>query len=124
MYVLDTSVLIDVLRGSRAAAAWLASLAEIPYCSEISRTEVLRGVRSAERRPTERLLAELRWLPVDADVSRRAGELGRDHRRSHTGLATADLIVAATAQILGAKLATGNVRHYPMFKGLAAPYAG
>lgn len=124
MYVVDTSVLIDVLRGSRRAATWLAGLDELPACSEISRTEVLRGVRSAERSATERLLQALRWIPVDEAVSRRAGELGREHRRSHVGIATADLIIAATAQLLGAELATGNVRHFPMFAGLAPPYAG
>lgn len=123
MYVVDTSVLVDVLRGSRPAAAWLGTLDEVPACSEVSRTEILRGVRSAERTATERLLQALRWIPVDEAVSRRAGELGRKHRRSHTGLATADLLIAATAQLLGADLATGNVRHFPMFAGLSAPYA-
>ena len=122
MYVVDTSVLVDVLRGSRNAAAWLSGLEAVPACSEVTRTEVLRGLRSAERDATERLLGALRWIPVDEAVSRRAGELGRKHRRSHTGLATADLLIASTAQLLGAQLATGNVRHYPMFPGLAPPY--
>jgi predicted nucleic acid-binding protein len=122
--LLDTSVLIDVLRGSRAAARWLAGLGEVPLCSEISRTEVLRGVRSAERAPTERLLQALRWAPVDEAVSQRAGELGRRYRASHAGLGVADLLIAATAQTYGAELATGNVRHYPMFPRLAPPYAG
>lgn len=122
MYLLDTSVLIDVLRGSQAAAAWLASLDELPLCSEITRTEVLRGVRSPERTRTERLLQALRWAPVDEPISRRAGELGRRHRRSHRGLGVADLLIAATALTYDAHLATGNVRHYPMFPGLRAPY--
>src|SRR5215207_5285532 len=123
MYVLDTSVLIDVLRGSSPAADWLASLDEVPLCSEITRAEVLRGVRSPERTPTERLLGALRWAPVDEATSRRAGELGRRHRRSHRGLGVADMLIAATALIHDAELATGNVRHYPMFPGLRAPYA-
>lgn len=101
MYVLDTSVLIDVLRGSPAAAAWLADLAEVPLCS---------------------LLDALRWAPVDDTTSRRAGELGRRHRRSHRGLGVADLLVAATALVHDAELATGNVRYYPMFPALRPPY--
>jgi predicted nucleic acid-binding protein len=122
--LLDTSVLIDVLRGSAAAAAWLAGLDEVPLCSEVTRAEVLRGVRSGERAGTERLLAALRWAPVDETISRRAGELGRRHRASHRGLGVADLLIAATAQTYGAELATANVRHYPMFPRLAAPYEG
>lgn len=121
-YVLDTSVLIDVLRGSEPAARWLRELDEVPVCSEITRAEVLRGVRSAERRPTDRLLNALRWVAVDERVSRRAGELGRQYRRSHPGLSVADLMIAATALEVDASLATGNVRHYPMFPRLRPPY--
>jgi predicted nucleic acid-binding protein len=122
LHVLDTSVLIDVLRGSAAAADWMNRLDEVPVCSEVTRVEVLRGVRSAERGPTERLLTALHWLAVDERISRRAGDLGRQYRRSHAGLSTADLVIAATALELDAKLATGNVRHYPMFRRLRPPY--
>lgn len=120
--VLDTSVLIDVLRGSEPATRWLLTLDDVPICSEITRTEVLRGVRSAERSPTERLLQALRWIAVDERISRRAGELGREYRGSHTGLGVADLIIAATGLELDTLLATANVRHFPMFPGLQPPY--
>jgi predicted nucleic acid-binding protein len=36
--------------------------------------------------------------------------------------ASVDFVIAATAQLLEADLATANVRHYPMFAGLGAPY--
>jgi len=39
-------------------------------------------------------------------------------------MALADLVIAATAQDLGLELATGNVKHFPMFKSLRAPYEG
>jgi predicted nucleic acid-binding protein len=119
--VLDTTVLIDVLRGDEAAVAWLSGREEVPVCSEVTRAEVLRGARSAERAATERLLNALRWIPVDERVSRRAGELGRQHRRSHV-IAVADLLIAATAMELDATLATANTRHFPMFPRLRPPY--
>lgn len=122
MHVLDTSVLIDVLRGRPAAMAWLAALQQVPVCSEVTRAEVLRGMRSHERSATEELLTSLRWAPVDEVIGRRAGELGRRHRRSHRGIAVADLLIAATAMVHDASLATGNVRHFPMFPGLRPPY--
>ena len=122
MIVLDTSVLIDVLRGDVAATRFAASLEEVPACSEITRVEVLRGLRSQERRPTERLLATMRWIGVDEAIARTAGEFGRSFRASHRSLSTPDLIVAATAVVLGATLATMNVRDFPMFKSLRAPY--
>jgi predicted nucleic acid-binding protein len=122
VFVVDTSVLVDVLRGSPAAARWLIERDHVPWCSEITRIEILQGVRSHERGPTGRLLDGLRWVPVDATVSRRAGELGRQYRASHPGIGVAHLVIAATALELGAELATGNVRHYPMFEGLQPPY--
>ena len=120
--VVDTSVLIDVLRGSTAAVAWFTGLDEVPTCSEVTRVEVLQGVRAAERAPTERLLQTMRWMPVDESVSRSAGDLGRRYRRSHQGIGVADLIIAATCIETGSRLATMNTRHFPMFEPLAPPY--
>lgn len=122
MIVLDTTVLIDVLRGHRAALEYLRSLDAIPACSEITRVEVMRGIRHRERDSVERLMRSLRWIPVDEHIARRAGALGRTWRRSHA-LATADLVIGATAEELSADLATSNVRHFPMLEGLAPPYA-
>ncbi len=120
--VLDTSVLIDHLRGSDAAAGYLVSLDSRPTCSEITRIEIIQGLRSAERRAADRLFDLIAWAPVSETVARRAGELGRRWRRSHPGVGVADLAIAATAEDLDAGLATRNVKHFPMFEGLEAPY--
>jgi predicted nucleic acid-binding protein len=45
----------------------------------------------------------------------------REHRRSHTAIGLSDYRIAATALTEGLELATLNVRHYPMFPGLARP---
>jgi predicted nucleic acid-binding protein len=124
MAILDTSVVIDVLRGSSAATDFLLSLDEQPICSEVVRVEVMRGLRTAERAAAERLLHEIRWIGLDEPIARLAGEMGRKWRRSHAGISTRDLIVAATAQRLGAALVTTNVRDFPMFKDLQPPYEG
>jgi len=120
--VLDTTVLIDVLRGHPNAIAYLLALKDVPVCSEVSRVEVCRGLRSQERKPAEQLFRQLRWAAVDESVARIAGELGRSLRRSHTGIGVADLIIAATAEQVGLPLATTNIRHFPMVKGIRAPY--
>lgn len=120
--VLDTTVLIDVLRGHPAALAYVLEIEEVGVCSEVTRVEVLRGLRSEERRPVERLFQQLRWVPVDEAIAEAAGEFGRRLRRGHSGIGVADLIIAATAEQLGLPLATTNVRHFPMFKGLRPPY--
>lgn len=120
--VLDTSVLIDHLRASAPAAEYLASLKEPPSCSEISRIEVLQGLRSAERRAAGKLFALIDWVPITEIVAQRAGELGRRWRRSHPGIGVADLAIAATAEQIEATVATCNLKHFPMFSDLRAPY--
>ena len=120
--ILDTSVLIDHLRASAAATEYLADLDGRPSCSEISRIEVIQGLRSAERKAADKLFALIAWVPVTETIARRAGELGRKWRRSHPGIGVADLAIAATAEQLDVPLATCNVKHFPMFKGLRTPY--
>ena len=120
--LLDTTIVIDLLRGHRPALDFVRALESIPAASEITRVEVLRGVRSGERRLTERLLGTFSWIPLDESVARRAGDLGRRWRASHRGISTADLVIAATAIERGAALATLNVRNFPMIEGLQPPY--
>lgn len=120
--VLDTTVLIDLLRGHAPARDYLAGLERRLVCSEVTRTEIIQGLRSNERGAAERAFGVVRWVSVDESIARRAGALGRRWRRSHRSLALADLVIAATAQELGAELATSNLRHFPMFPGLSAPY--
>ncbi len=122
LIVVDTTVLIDILRGHIPAVEWAAALDRRMVATELTRTEILRGLRSHERGAAERLFAGIRWMGVTEAIARRAGELGRASRRSHRGLGTVDLLVGATALDLEAPLATSNVRHYPMFPDLVPPY--
>lgn len=120
--LLDTAILIDHLRGAAEAVEYLESLEQRPGCSEITRIEVVTGLRSAERAPAEQLFALIDWVPVDEPIAKRAGELGRRFRARHRGIDVADLAIAATADSLGIDLATPNVKHFPMFPGLEGAY--
>lgn len=122
--LVDTSVLIDYLRGYDDAAAVLeAERADAPlHASEITRLEVLAGMRSGEEAATYSLLATLDWHPVDTDTAEKAGELGRQWLPSHHTIDGADLAIAATTILASARLLTRNVKHFPMFPGLKSPY--
>jgi predicted nucleic acid-binding protein len=120
--VFDTSILIDILRADPAALDYVRSVPEVPKCSEVTRIEVARGLRSAERTSAERLFQTIRWVGLDEPIARRAGELGRRWDRHRPGISLADLVIAATAEQVDADLATTNVRHFPMFEALQRPY--
>lgn len=122
--VVDSSVLIDVLRDSEAATVALerASAREFPHSSAVVMTEVLIGMPPREEARTRELLEGVRWFPVDEAVAEEAGRLGRQWRPSHSGIDAADLIVAATANLLRLPILTRNVKHFPMFPDLRAPY--
>lgn len=124
--VLDTSVLIDHLRGRPTAATEI-----IPYAiawgdelwsSYVVRAEVLAGMRSGEETATRDLLGLISWVEVDESLSEAAGVLGRRFLASHPGIDIADLIVAALAEQLDGELKTTSVKHFPMIKGLKRPY--
>ncbi|MHB1235788.1 MAG: PIN domain-containing protein [Microbacteriaceae bacterium] len=122
--LVDTSVLIDVLLGEVAAAEVLrnARMAGPLHASEVTRLEVLAGMRPPEEAATRALLAALTWHPLDDRVAEVAGDLGRRWLSSNRGIDSADLAIAATAVLLDAALLTRNIKHFPMFSGVSAPY--
>jgi predicted nucleic acid-binding protein len=120
--LLDTTILVDVLRGGEAALRWLDAMEKRATLSVVSLTEVYAGARN---RREERQIAELealfRWLPVTIDIARRAGVFLRLFEKGH-GIDDADALIAATAEHHGLDLATLNVKHFPMFPRLQQPY--
>lgn len=125
MKLLDTTVAVDHLRG-RAPATEVV-LGELESgdplaASEVVRFELVAGVRPAEVDELEDLFTALAWVPVTRGISRAAGLLAGRYRPSHGGIDDMDYLIAATALVLDAELLTTNVRHFPMFLDLAAPY--
>lgn len=114
--LLDTTVVIDALRG-RAAAGRLLDLrrsSEAPYLCAINVEELWRGVREQERDTLELFLDGMRLAPL----GRREGELAGTWRRTYAAqgvtLSQADCLIAAAAIGVGAALATGNPKDFPM----------
>ncbi|MGB3687307.1 MAG: type II toxin-antitoxin system VapC family toxin [Ornithinimicrobium sp.] len=122
--VVDTSVVIDYLRGEEVAARVLErERAAAPLmASEVTRLEVIAGMRSAEEARTRLLLSALIWHPLDGVIAEAAGALGRRWLASHRGIDGADLAVAATTIVTNSRLLTRNVKHFPMFPDLQKPY--
>lgn len=123
--IVDTSVLIDHLRGearARDALSQSAAAGERLAASVLTKVEVLAGMRADEEAATRELLRSLHWIAVDDAIAERAGLLARAYLRSHPGVDPVDYVIAATAEQFQAQLWTRNVKHFPMFADLTSPY--
>jgi predicted nucleic acid-binding protein len=122
--LVDTSVIIDYLRGHLGAERALedARIRAPLHASEMTRLEVLAGMRSNEEGGTRALLSVFVWHPVDTVIAERAGEIGREWLPSHGSIDSADLAIAATVIVTGCELFTCNIKHFPMFTNLKRPY--
>lgn len=121
MILVDTDILIWVLRGREQAREWIRRTrgsGVLLAISSISIGEVAGATRSGERREVRRFLNSLAPLPVTMREAWQAAEYRRRYRRSHGSIELTDYLIAATAFTEGLPLATLNVRHFPMFEDL------
>jgi len=122
MHLLDTSVLVDILRKDAAALAWFASNATGAKASVISLTELYVGIRRQnEERDLVALERLVRPLVVDRDIAVHAGEFVRHYGPSHS-VELPDALIAAIAEHHELRLATLNIKHFPMFPKLKRAY--
>ena len=125
MIVLDTSVLIDHLRGRPEAHRALRGAVEegqLPAGSVLTKIEIATGMRSTERGAVETLFRALEWLPMTTPVADDADVLARRYRRSHASIDVVDYVIAATARSVGATVWNINVKHFPMIEGIRPPF--
>jgi predicted nucleic acid-binding protein len=114
--LLDTTVLIDVLRG-RPAAERLRELRgreHAPWICAVNVEEVMRGAHEEEQALVARFLGGLQIAPLGRVEGERAGRWRRDYARQGVTLQQADCLIAAAAVSVNAQLATGNPKHFPM----------
>jgi predicted nucleic acid-binding protein len=122
--LLDTDVLVDLIRGRPEALTWFAGLGTHPPAAGFAAMELVWGSQdAAELRRVRAFLTPFPLLwPSQADLltafSLAAVKL------SH-GLGSWDALIAATALGQGLPMATFNVRHFAGVPGLTTvqPYA-
>jgi len=119
--LLDTTVLIDVLRNRNQRRNLLAGLVVSGYAlatSTMNIAEVFAGLRPGEEQATRAFLAGLDLIPVSPAIAESAGQLKAAFRRAGETRSIADMIVAATAIENGFPVATDNRKDFQI-AGLA-----
>lgn len=116
-YLLDTSVLVDALRGVRGRAEMLEGLAENGHllaCSAITVAEIFAGMRPKEHGATVALLDSLEHYDITRPVAEQAGLMRREWSARGKTLALPDLLIASVALTHGLILITDNAKDFPM----------
>ncbi len=114
--LLDTTVLIDLLRGRAGAVKRLRALraaGDQPCVCAINVEELERGSEPGEADVLRRLLDGLTIAPLGRAEGTRAGRWRRAHAARGVTLSQADCLIASAAVGVGARLATGNPRDFP-----------
>jgi predicted nucleic acid-binding protein len=115
--LLDTSVLIDVLRQKNRRREWLAELVRGGHTlstTTLNIAEIYAGMRPAEEARTEALLGGLELYELNGSSARLAGKLKNTWSRKGRTLTLSDMIVAAIAIERNCAVLTDNRKDFPM----------
>ena len=112
--VLDTSVVVDLLRGNVADESVLDPIREPVMISTVTVHEVLVGLKDGEAALTDAVLGSFALIPVGAAEAALSAQWRKAYRSRGLTLKLADTVIAATAAIRNVPLSTGNVKDFPM----------
>jgi len=115
--VLDSTFLIDHLRGERAAIARLGDIFETgdePFVNEVVVAEVRTGLFPFEEPTLRRLLEPIEFVQPGLDWALLAGTWRRAARARGGALSLPDALIAAMADAVGAAVLTRNVRDFAL----------
>ena len=117
--LVDTNVVIDLLRRREYALGLIAKWAEegLLAVSTLTHLEVYHGMKRGEENGTNLLLDGLVSIDVDIPIARQAGRMLGELRSRGLTVSVGDAIIGATALSVGVPLLTNNLAHYP-FAGL------
>ncbi len=121
MVLLDTAILIDVLRGRAPAVAFVMDLDEPVGISVLTVAELFVGVQPNEEEALHDLIGTLDVWPLDAKTAQCGGRWRQQYGPSHH-VSLVDALLAATAVQHQARLATPNLKHFPMLPDAFLPY--
>jgi len=115
-YLIDTDVLIEILRGKTEVISFVESLhkkGKAIFYSPITKAEIFHGIREGEESAVNMLFQSMECIPITDETGKKAGLYLKKFHRSHN-LQLGDGLIAATAYLANATLLSFNRKHYPM----------
>lgn len=114
--LLDTNVIIDAFLGREPIASQVRQWIESGSIalSAVSVGEIISKASKEEMEKLDLLISKCGTLPVDDVVAGIAGNYRREFFRKEKRVFLIDCFIAATAKLYNLKLATRNVKDFPM----------
>jgi predicted nucleic acid-binding protein len=115
--MLDSSFLIDHLRGDRAAIDRFEALfadGDEPLVNAVAVCEVGAGLRPPQERPFAAILAAVEFVQAGPEAARDSGRWRLATLQRGGALSLADALIAAEAHHMGAAVLTRNVRDFAL----------
>lgn len=118
-WLIETSIMVDLLRGVKTARVWIDSIPESARTiSVVTAAELLAGCRNrSEQRTVESEIGMYETVWLTESISQAALEFYKRFHLSHN-VGFLDCLIAATATQIGLRVATLNQKHFLSFPGL------
>lgn len=116
MYLVDTDVLIWVLRGDEKYKELLQTIKKQgSLCiSTITIAEIYKNIYPSEMVKTGEILNEFQTYHVSESIAKQAGLYWQQYSKKLKNLSLTDCMIAATANIHNLILLSLNTKHFPM----------
>lgn len=117
-YLIETSVIIDYLRGKEEATALLESLDGNLYSSYICVAELYEGLYRITNRTTQEKTVQTFFNSLDSiygldiEIAQKFGELRAFLKQKGNVIEDFDLLLAATCIVYNLELITFNKKHF------------
>jgi len=125
--LLDTSFLIDLLRGKNPAALERAKELDEKFerksIASISVMELWRGamqshLQEVEKKDINNLLSSLLIHPFNENEAKKAGEVEAELKKSGKMIDLEDIMIAGVALVHNETILTRNKKHFSKIKGI------
>lgn len=116
MYLIDTDILIWVLRGDKKHEDFLQNLKNHSSLSisTITIAEIYKNIFPSEIVKTENVLNEFQAWDVTPPIAKQGGLYWQQYAKRLKNLSLTDCLIAGTANVNNVTLVSLNSKHFPM----------
>jgi predicted nucleic acid-binding protein len=116
MYLLDTDVIIWILRSKQDIIEKISQIKEQSpvSISVMSIAEVYKNIFPTELVTTEEFLNQHIVYNIDSKIAKVAGLYWQQYNKQLKGLSISDCLIAGTANINDLTVVSLNIKHFPM----------